>query len=228
MIIVKLILIPFILYYLWVWIFVFKFNLKAMLFCWRKPKVNPESIVRTEQLIPDIIGKSKDIVRSTVPNTASSGQNEKQVLKPDIFAGEQKTKPEKEEKSAVVPPEELNAAFSNSITENIPAEYNDEETEEPDEALETDESSASGASFDELSNVVGVVAGQITGEKEKSEACHTIQKIQGTDIIEAFFAQMKECEKTINELMQSELGKFEKRKMKKELTYENFNLSDFV
>lgn len=184
----------------------------------------------------DIVGKSKfektgetPLASISAPVPTTSQNNEKTIDNPGKFAPSNEERP-----SAIVPPEELDEAFSDTTPDednepmdiDYPLEYEDDETNQTDDEEEESEEMeemegvaqaalASGVKFEELGNAVWAVnrKNEATAE-QKRVAGNTLLEIRRTDLFEQLVSGKPDARETVISLMAESLAAFHRRKDK--------------
>ncbi|MDH6355847.1 hypothetical protein M2132_002197 [Dysgonomonas sp. PH5-45] len=211
------------------------------------------SIQETGKLKADIVGKSrfdlsasKPLAAIPEPHTATSPKSENQVENPDTFAPSNEIK-----RSAEVPPEELDEAFSDTPPDednepmdiDYPLEYeqtdvNENEPEDEEEEVEgtAQAALASGVQFDDLGNMVRTVNRKDEAtDEQKKKAGNTLLEIRQTDMFEQVVSGKPDAKRIVTDLMAESLSAFYERKDKEAGTTGNgkkapdsFNIRDFA
>lgn len=163
----------------------------------------------------EIMGKSKFVLRHSLPQAATEPEPEKYVENHNTFAASDVPK-----HPIRVPDDELDEAFSNPPLDiDYPLEYEDY----PDEADEEDEeyeelsingspSLAQGVSFENMGEAFRTVVHNPTQtEKEEEETGRVLLDLKHTDMFEALVSGNPEREKRVGSLIDSYLAAFKKR-----------------
>ena len=187
--------------------------------------------VQTDRNNTDIVGKStfkkpenKPLTSNSEPAPSILTDEEKAIDKLDTFVPSDDGNP-----SAVVPPEELEEAFSDTPPDeenepmdiDYPLVYETAETDPSDEE-ETEEleglaqaALASGVQFEELGNVVRTVNKKNEASKQQKRAAgDTLLEIRQTDMFEQLVSGKPDVREMVTSLMAASLAAFHQRKEK--------------
>lgn len=227
---VKIYLITVVLYSLFVVICLVRMNVAKRR---RKEVIGKGETVRIERNNTEIIGKStfkkpesKPSASKPEPATSTLPEQEKAIGKDDTFVPSVDDSP-----SAVVPPEELEEAFSDTPPDedeelldiDYPLEY---EADEPDPSDEEEDESeelegmaqaalASGLQFEELGNVVRTIyKKEEANRQERKAAGDTLLEIRQTDMFEQLVTGKPDVRELVTTLMAASLADFYRRKDK--------------
>ncbi len=181
---------------------------------------NGSNLTDLSRRTDDIVGKSKFNLSHSLPEATTTLKSENTTENPDIFVPSSEKQP-----AAEVPPEEMDAAFSETPPDeenepmdiDVPLEYEDNEPEEPEPEEEEVEGAAqaalaSGVRFEELGNAVRAVNNkEETTQKQKEEAGRTLLEIRQTDMFEQLVSGKPDRANIVTEFMDAHLSAFYRR-----------------
>lgn len=162
---------------------------------WKSEEKPPQQKVNPN--LPDIMGQPKPVRSHSVSKTAPKRQNEEPEVNPDNLDIEYD---ENENVGIQIPQEELDEVFS-----NVPDLAEEEEEWNKYGTSGNDDGFAQGVTFEELSNVGGVLKKEKLEPTQKETAIDIVQRLQGTELFALLESSMDDASRKIAELLDSTL-----------------------